>query len=144
MIEEDLIFIDSTFDTKDDIFNFVADKVLEKNYINSKEFFLKSLYDREEVMPTSFDFNIAIPHAKSNAINNDFIAFLKLKRPIIWNDNDNDSTDKIFLIAVTSEGSDRHLRYIANLSKKIINDDFRRKLENLDSVQAAYDLFNQI
>ena len=118
--------------------------MVKKNYINSKEFFLKSLYDREEVMPTSFDFNIAIPHAKSNAINNDFIAFLKLKRPIIWNDNDNDSTDKIFLIAVTSEGSDRHLRYIANLSKKIINDDFRRKLENLDSVQAAYDLFNQI
>lgn len=144
MIEEDLIFIDSIFDTKDDVFNFVADKALEKKYINSKELFLQSLYDREKAMPTSFDFNIAIPHAKSNAINNDFIAFLKLEHPIIRNKDDVDYTDKIFLIAVTSEGSDRHLRYIANLSKKIINEDFRRKLANLDSSHAAYDLFNQI
>ena len=58
----------------------------------------------------------------------------------MWNETDEDFTNQVFLIAVSEGGSNRHLKYIAEISKKIIDDDFRMKLKNSKSVEEIYEL----
>lgn len=140
MIEKELIFIDKDLKSKDEVFKFVSEEALKLGLIKSKSDFIDKLYYREELMSTSLDFNLAIPHAKSSTIVNDFISYIKLSNDIMWNETDDDFTNQVFLIAVSEGGSNRHLKYIAEISKKIIDDDFRMKLKNSKSVEEVYEL----
>lgn len=140
MIEKELIFIDKDLKSKDEVFKFVSDEAFKLGLIKSKSDFIDKLYYREELMSTSLDFNLAIPHAKSSTIVHDFISYIKLSNDIMWNETDDDFTNQVILIAVSEGGSNRHLKYIAEISKKIIDDDFRMKLKNSKSVEEIYEL----
>lgn len=142
MIDKEMIFLDANLKTKDEIFDFISDVALKKGLINSKEDFVKSLYYREGLMSTALDFNIAIPHAKSEAVTNDFISYMKLNENIMWNEDDDGPTNQIFLIAVTEGGSNRHLKYIAEISRNLINDDFRKLLKEANSKDEVFKVLN--
>ena len=135
MIEKKLIFVDKDLKSKDEVFKFVSDEAYKLGLIESKTDFIDKLYYREGLMSTSLDFNLAIPHAKSSTIIYDFISY-----NIMWNKTDDDVTNQVFLIAVSEGGSDRHLKYIAEISKKIIDDEFRTKLKNSESVEEICEL----
>lgn len=140
MIEKKLIFVDKDLKSKDEVFKFVSDEAYKLGFIESKTDFIDKLYYREGLMSTSLDFNLAIPHAKSSTILYDFISYIKLSNDIMWNKTDDDVTNQVFLIAVSEGGSDRHLKYIAEISKKIIDDEFRTKLKNSESVEEICEL----
>ncbi|WP_297280893.1 PTS sugar transporter subunit IIA [uncultured Anaerococcus sp.] len=142
MIDKDMIFLDADFNTKGEIFNYIADAAVDKSLINSKDEFISGLYFREGLMSTSLDFNIAIPHVKSSAIESDFISYMKLKKDIIWNEDDDQPTNQIFMIAVTEGGSNRHLQYIAEISRNLIDEDFRNRLRNANTKKEIYKILN--
>lgn len=143
MIKKELIFVDKDFKNKDEVFKFIAKEALKLGLIESEAEFIDKLYYREGLMSTSLDFNLAIPHAKSSTIKEDFISYIKLSKDIMWNDTDDDVTNQVFLIAVSEGGSSRHLKYIAEISKKIIDDDFRNGLKKAKNVDDIYDLLRK-
>lgn len=144
MIDKDMIFLDKELKTKDEVFNYISEVALKKGFIDSKEEFIKSLYYREGLMSTALDFNIAIPHAKSQAVKNDFISYMKLKEDIVWNKDDESPTNQIFMIAVTEGGSNRHLKYIAEISRNLIDDDFRQSMKEAKSVEEIYAILTSV
>ena len=144
MIDKDMIILDEELKNKDEIFNYISERALEHGLISSKEEFLKSLYYRESLMSTALDFNIAIPHAKSQAVENDFISYMKLKEDIIRNEGDANPTNQIFMIAVTEGGSNRHLKYIAEISRNLIDEDFRQSLKEAKSTEKIIAILTSI
>lgn len=140
MIRKELLFMNKEFNNKDEVFKFVAKAAKSLNLIESEKEFIEKLYYRESLMSTSLDFNMAIPHAKSNTIKKDFISFIKLSKPILWNDTDEEVTNKVFMIAVSEGGSNRHLKYIADISRKMIDEEFRKKLDTANDVNQIYEL----
>lgn len=140
MIEKELIFVDKDFKNKDEIFKFIAEKACKLGFIECETEFIDKLYYREGLMSTSLDFNLAIPHAKSSTVKKDFISYMKLSNDIMWNEKDDDITNQVFLIAVSEGGSNRHLKYIAEISKKIVDDDFRNGLKRANTIDEIYEL----
>lgn len=143
MIRKELLFVNKEFKNKQEIFNFIAKVAKSLDLIKSEEEFIKKLYYRESLMSTSLDFNLAIPHAKSNTIKEDFISFIKLSNPILWNETDEEVTNKVFMIAVSEGGSNRHLKYIADISRKMIDEEFRNELDKANDVNRIYDLLKR-
>ena len=76
---------------------------------------------------TAVGFSVATPHAKSEGVKYETLAFAHLKKPIVWDGKEEVSI--IFMIGVPSPAAgNRHLEILASLFRKVIYDDFREKL----------------
>lgn len=83
----------------------------------------------EEEMETDVLPNIALPHAKSGAVNTPFIVIAKHDKGIKWN---NSFVKLIIMIAVGKNAEKEHLDIIAKLASNLADDDFIDNLLNED------------
>jgi transcriptional antiterminator len=82
IFDEDLFFIDLDFNNKDDVINYMAGKLLEKNYIDEE---MKNSYiEREKIATTEIGNMVAIPHGAHGKVYKNSIAIGILKRSIHW------------------------------------------------------------
>ena len=96
-----------------------------------KEKFFEDVLKREKMENTVVGFKVAIPHGKSEFINSPQIVFAKLKKEIFWGDPD-EKVKYIFLLGVPSVSAGEHIKILMKLSKKILEEKFREKLEITD------------
>ncbi len=144
MINNELILLNQNFKSKEDIIRKIADQAEMIGKISSKDKYLEAVFERESLISTSVGYGIAIPHGKSEAVNEDFLGFCRLDEPIKW-DEEEGEVDLVFLMGVsTKSGNDQHLRYLAMISRKLMNEDFRNSLRNADSKEQIYNLLNNI
>ena len=75
-----------------------------------------------------------IPPATINGIMWDVpvnICFGRTKEPVVWNEESGETADLIILIAVPlSEAGDTHLKILANLSRRLMHEEFRESLRS--------------
>jgi PTS system galactitol-specific IIA component len=79
-LDENLVFIDLDFENKEDVLNFLSNKLVEQDYV--KPGYPQAIIDREELYPTglpSLGVNIAIPHANNELVHKTTIAIGVLK-----------------------------------------------------------------
>lgn len=132
LINEDLIFTMEEFKNKNDIIYFMSKRLYELGRINNYDEYVEAVFERECCFPTSIGHGIAIPHGKSDSVSIPSFAFMTLKEEISWCDEDH--VKLVFLIAVpeNAEGN-LHLKVLANLSDKLMNEEFREELLKYDS-----------
>ena len=101
--------------------------------------------DREKTGSTGIGFGVAIPHGKSAGVSKPGLAFAKLSRPIDWDSLDGQPVSIIFMIAVPEEAtSNEHLQILIEISRKLINEDFRNRLLVVDDQQELSHLLQTI
>ena len=62
-----------------------------------------------------------------------------------WDENSDELVKLIFLIGVSAKDANKlHLKYIAEISKKLINDDFRENLLTLKTKEEIFNLLESI
>lgn len=81
-LREELVFLQRDFETRDEVLNFIG-KQLESLGLVQKDF-LKAVYERETISPTSFGNFVAIPHPVMPQTETTFWAVCTLKKPIDW------------------------------------------------------------
>ncbi|WP_226037236.1 BglG family transcription antiterminator [Aquibacillus saliphilus] len=81
-IKRDLVYLNKSFHTKEEVLTFLVEKLKEKELVY--EGFLEAVYQREAVAPTSFGNLVAIPHPITPQSDETFVAICTLDRPIIW------------------------------------------------------------
>ena len=80
----------------------------------------------------------------SDAVKESFIGFMKASKPILWG-KDKKKVQLIFLIGVPEhEKNISHLKFISQISKHLINEDFRNKLISCKSTNEAFNYLNII
>ncbi|MFE5873244.1 fructose-specific PTS transporter subunit EIIC [Streptomyces roseifaciens] len=83
---------------------------------------------REEMGTTGLGEEIAIPHAKTDAVSAPVVGFAR-SEGIEWGALDGTKARLIFMIAVPGAAAgDEHLRILAMLSRKLMDPDFRERL----------------
>ena len=113
----------------------ITELLHKDNRILSKELFKSDLLEREIEASTSMGFGIAIPHTQSHQVKDSSIVFIKLKKAIKWNGDD---VKLIFGIAVPYENVDNiHLKILSKLARKLMVDEFRTALQNINSKDDA-------
>ena len=129
VISDKLIFIDEEFSTKNEVIEFIVNQAEKSGYISDFKDFYASVQKREEEVPTAIGYQIAIPHGKSEAVNHPFIAFIRTKDEFQWSADNEEMVRLVFLIGVPQESPGKlHLKFISQLSKKLLDDEFRENL----------------
>jgi PTS system fructose-specific IIC component len=85
---------------------------------------------REAQSTTAVGHGVAIPHARSAAVDVPTLAFARLRTPVEWDAPDGAPVDLVFLIAVPADAGTQHLKILATLARALMTDDFRASLRD--------------
>lgn len=131
LINENLIIPESELTDKEEIIKMMASVMEENDRLIDLDVYVEEVLEREKLGATAVGYGVGIPHGKTDAVKNPTLAFTKTKKLVKWGDDEDDLVNLIFMIAVPeSAASDEHLKILATLSRKLINDEFRNKLLN--------------
>lgn len=98
----------------------------QQGYLNDKELFHKDVLEREKVFPTYIDYEIGLPHGKSDGVAQAGICIARLNEEIVWDEEAGETVNFIVMIAVNKEnGNDLHLQVLSKLSRLLMHEDFR-------------------
>lgn len=127
LIDNDFVMFDLEADSAEEVIRKMADVMEQNDRLIDKEMYVADVLQREKVSGTAVGFSVATPHAKSEGVKYETLAFAHLKKPIVWDGREEFSI--IFMIGVPSPAAgNRHLEILASLFRKVIYDDFREKL----------------
>lgn len=112
--------------------------------LRDAEAYQKAVLDREAQTTTGIGFGIAIPHAKSAAVNTARVAFGRSKAGIDYKSDDGSLANLVFMIAAPEAADDTHLKMLARLSRKLIDPVFRNQLLNCETKSGVMDLLLKI
>lgn len=130
--------------SKEEAIKKLADKLEEAGFLTSCNEFLESVYLREEIAPTTVGYGIGLPHGKGSCVKESVVAFMRVKNPILWNIQDDEEVKIVFMLAVSEEeGKGTHNDILVELSKKILDSNFRNRIENSSSIEEIVKLINE-
>lgn len=130
--------------SKEEAIKKLADKLEEAGFLTSCNEFLESVYLREEIAPTTVGYGIGLPHGKGSCVKESVVAFMRVKNPILWNIQDDEKVKIVFMLAVSEEeGKGTHNDILVELSKKILDSNFRKRIENSNSIEEIVKLINE-
>lgn len=130
--------------SKEEAIKKLADKLEEAGFLTSCNEFLESVYLREEIAPTTVGYGIGLPHGKGSCVKESMVAFMRVKNPILWNIQDDEKVKIVFMLAVSEEeGKGTHNDILVELSKKILDSNFRNRIENSSSIEEIVKLINE-
>ncbi|WP_037810440.1 fructose-specific PTS transporter subunit EIIC [Streptomyces sp. NRRL S-1448] len=100
---------------------------------------------REAQGTTGLGEEIAIPHAKTDAVSAPVVGFARSAEGIDWGSLDGTRARLVFLIAVPEAAAgDEHLRILALLSRKLMDADFRARLQEAADTEALLGVLGEI
>jgi len=141
LINEDLIKINAKLKNKNEVINEIAEMVYKNKRTHNKECLIKDILKREEEFSTSMGLGVAIPHAHSEYVTEPSLVFIKLSEAIEWGIDDN--VKIIFgIINSSKNSSEHHLKILANLARKLMDDDFRNKLNYIKNNEEALSILS--
>ena len=128
---------------KKEIIEILAKKVADEGIAENYEDYLAALMAREEIAATAVGYDVGLPHGKSTTVKTAAVAFARLKNPVLWSEEENENAKMVFMLAIPDgEKGSTHINILVDLSKKILDDDFRAGLENAKTVEEAVKLIN--
>lgn len=83
-IKEDLLFLNHSASTKEEVIQFLCEKAAEKNYVPAN--FYDSVMEREHTSPTAVGNLVAIPHPMQLLSEETFLMFCTLDKAVDWGD----------------------------------------------------------
>ncbi|NQX83508.1 MAG: PTS sugar transporter subunit IIA [Mycoplasmataceae bacterium] len=128
--KEKIIFLNKKINSKNDLFEIIADKAVELNISNDKQEVFNGLVDRENQGSTGFQEGFGIPHCKTNAIKKPSVLFIKSKYPIKWDTFDKKPLENMFALLIPEDNASEHLQILAKISRKLMNKDFRNSIKS--------------
>lgn len=136
---KDNIFLNEDLKTQDDVLRYVASKAQELQ-IGTKDVVYQAFKQREVASSTGMQDGIAMPHAISEKIKRAAVIYVGLEKPLNdWMTFDDTKVDKIIAMLVPSNGTKKHLEIISEFATSLVDEEKRKKLSKLNTVEAVYD-----
>ncbi|HEX6256774.1 MAG TPA: fructose PTS transporter subunit IIA [Euzebyales bacterium] len=144
VITPDLIILELESNARDDAIREMADRLVAQGRVGDRSQFVDAVLKREaEGGGTGMEMGVAIPHAKSEAVNNASVAFARSGEGIDFGGDSEQPSGLIFLIAAPAGGDDLHIRLLARLSRRLIHESFRQKLHDASSEDEVMQIFRE-
>lgn len=140
---ENLIVLDAECTSKREVIEMMAKKITDEGIAENYEEYLDSLLKREEISATAVGYDVGLPHGKSTTVKRAAVAFARLKNPVLWSEEEDEYAKMVFMLAIPDgEKGTTHINILVDLSKKILDDDFRAGLEKAVTAAEAAALIN--
>jgi len=90
----------------------------------------EAVWRREADYSTGFGHGFAIPHCKTDAVDANSMAVVKLQHGVEWGALDGDAVRTVVLLAVReSDTAATHMRVLASLARRMMHEEFRVQVE---------------
>ncbi|AEB30998.1 PTS system mannose-specific EIIBCA component [Carnobacterium sp. 17-4] len=131
--------------TKIEVVEKLAERLFKNGFIDNLAEFIKDVKDREEHMTTGIGNGIAIPHGKSSSVLESTVIFAKTTEDIEWESLDDKPVNIIFLLAISKQDAgDKHLRILADISGKLMDDDFVYAIKKAGTEKEIEELLSKV
>lgn len=141
MIQETMI-MDLQATTKDEAIDELIASLNRSGRINDPVLFKQMIYKREAESSTGIGGGIAMPHAKTTAVNEPTVVFAKSRKGLDFEALDDQPAHVFFMIAAPEGAGNTHLRTLAALSRLLIDSDFISQLMSTDTPAEVSALFD--
>ncbi|MBO1264437.1 PTS sugar transporter subunit IIA [Proteiniclasticum sp. SCR006] len=128
-------------ESKKEVIDELIDILIADGKVNDKEAFRAAVLHREEEFSTGIGMGIAIPHGKSDAVNEASIVFGRSDAGIDYESMDDLPAHLFFLIAVPMESSDLHLRALSEISRNLMHKEMRDQLMSCQTYEEFINAF---
>ena len=134
LLDKKSVTLDLVASTKMEAIDKMVDLVGNSGNLNNKEEYKKAIIAREEMSTTGIGEGVAIPHAKTKAVNKACLASGVSKDGIDYESFDGSLSHLFFMIAAPDGANDTHLEVLSRLSTILMDEEFRNSLINATSV----------
>ncbi|MDE9690597.1 phosphoenolpyruvate--protein phosphotransferase [Citrobacter portucalensis] len=138
LVTAECIALDSDWRSKEEVIKGMTDNLLLAGRCRYPRKLEADLWAREAVFSTGLGFSFAIPHSKSEHIEQSTISVARLQAPVRWGDD-----DAQFIIMLTLNkhaAGDQHMRIFSRLARRIMHEEFRNALVSAASADAIASL----
>lgn len=130
---------------KDSAIREMANLLATTGKVNDVEELVRTALRREEQGTTGLGEEIAIPHAKTDAVTSPVVGFARSAEGIEWGALDGTKAKLIFMISVPEAAAgDEHLRILALLSRKLMDTGFRERLTAAPDEAAVIEVLREV
>lgn len=127
--------------TKEEAISELIDLFKNDDRVKDTESILNSVLEREKIMSTGVGKGFAIPHAKTNSVNEIIAAFGKIDNPIDFQALDDQPVNLVFLLVGKENLVGPHIKLLSRISRMMNIEEFRESLASATTAQEIYDLF---
>ena len=143
LLDERFILTDFNSDDKENVINELIDLYKESDKVNDIEKVRTAILDREKIMSTGVGKGFAIPHGKTNAVNDVIAAFGKTTRDIDYDALDGNPVHLVFLLVGRDDMVSKHIKLLSRISRLMNKDEFRERLVNSNSKEEIINIFKE-
>lgn len=122
------------------VINELIDLLNSNGQLLDREQALQSVLVREKTKSTGIGSGIAIPHGKCEAVKELVMALGIAKEPIDFESVDAKPVNIIILLLSPADQTGPHIQALAKISRLMLDETFKQKLENAESADQIYEL----
>lgn len=137
----DKIYLDQNFGSKEEVFNFLNDVMMEIGIVDDGNTYIEALKTREAQSSTGLVDGFAIPHGKSENIKDAAVIYIRNQNGIEWGSLDGSLITDIFALAIPDGNNGDHLDTLIAISTQLMNPDICQRLRNASSPDEITSIF---
>ncbi|MBC1521985.1 PTS transporter subunit EIIA [Listeria aquatica] len=142
LLSKDVMIMSLKATTKEGAIDEMIASLEEHGKINDPVLFKEQIMKREAQSSTGIGDGIAMPHAKTKAVNTPTVVFAKSEAGLDYESLDGAPAHLFFMIAATDGANETHLETLAALSRLLVHPDFVNSLKNAQTPDEVVQLFD--
>jgi fructose-specific phosphotransferase system IIA component len=144
LLSKDVIRIPLKGDEKYAIIREMVDILCRAKNVKDCDGVLDAVLEREKVMSTGMGDGVAIPHAKTDAVDDLVAAFGVTEKPVDFDSIDNQPVRMVFLLVAPAGQTGPHLKALSRISRLMHREDFRERLALARDGQQVIETIEQV
>ena len=141
ILSPDVIEVNLDIKDKEDSLNKIIALAAKSGKIADVEKVSRTIHEREKLVSTGVGKGFAIPHGKTDAINDIIAAFVITKDPIDFDSIDGEPVRFIFLLVGKETLLNTHIKLLSRISRLMNKDEFRAKLLQAKTKEEVLKIF---
>ena len=140
--QADLFIPELNATTKEELLTEMVNYLAAHRNLKDTQLILQMLKHREDLGSTGIGYGIAIPHGKCSGVKELVMAIGIAKDPIEFDSIDQKPVTIMVLLASPIDRTGPHIQALARISRLMLDDAFKEKLENSNSAEEVYELIS--
>lgn len=140
VLSPDTVWVDLKADTKQGVIEEMVDRLVAAGKVDDRAAVMKALLEREAKMSTGMQNGVAIPHGKTEAVE-ELVAAVGLHKAGVDFESMDDAPSRIFIMTLSPEKrTGPHIQFLAEVSRAISQPAERERLLQAKTHGEMYEL----
>jgi len=142
-LNEDNVLLNVEAKDKYDLIDKLIEVASKSGKIMDKEKVRQAVYEREKILSTGVGKGFAVPHGKTDAVNDIVLAFAITKEPLDYEALDNQPVRLVMLMVGKDSLVSSHIKLLSRISRLMNDDEFRENLLNAKTKEEVLEIFRK-